>query len=290
MKKQVSKILSWLIVFMVVFQFQEVVLADAGPKPSIHITFENMSEEVCYGTLLSKDSVSGPYIIASEEDYSSDYTGEELEVWQWFVDYQDSDGYYFLQIMWNVSEEGSIDWTYYPPDSFKILLYYPETGDYVISDIYDTYAFDSYYTVDMNSVETSLVANTSYDYSNEIKGFLVRFIITFVIEMLVGLLFGFRNKKQISLLLVVNLITQLVLNITLSCAVYFNGGGLNYVFLYIGLEIAIFIVEAIIYYIFMNKLIEKKRKASYYVGYSIVANIASFASGIVLMMIFPSWF
>lgn len=34
--------------------------ADTGPKPSIHNTFENLGDEPCYGTLLSKQESTGP--------------------------------------------------------------------------------------------------------------------------------------------------------------------------------------------------------------------------------------
>lgn len=30
--------------------------ADMGPKPSVRVHFENLSGEVCYGTLLSQES------------------------------------------------------------------------------------------------------------------------------------------------------------------------------------------------------------------------------------------
>ena len=45
------------------------------------------------------------------------------------------------------------DRTYYPPPKFKILLYYPETETFVSSGIYERYAFDTYYTVDMNGMD-----------------------------------------------------------------------------------------------------------------------------------------
>ena len=48
-------------------------------------------------------------------------------------------------------------WTYYPPGDFKILLYYPETETFVSSGIYARYAFDTYYTVDMDGVDIGSV-------------------------------------------------------------------------------------------------------------------------------------
>ena len=34
--------------------------ADMGPKPSVRIQFKNMSDDLCYGTLLSKEKCTGP--------------------------------------------------------------------------------------------------------------------------------------------------------------------------------------------------------------------------------------
>ena len=36
------------------------VRADMGPKPSVQITFKGLGDELCYGTLLSKDISTGP--------------------------------------------------------------------------------------------------------------------------------------------------------------------------------------------------------------------------------------
>ena len=62
------------------------------------------------------------------------------------MDYQDPDGYYFLQELWLCSENGRLDWTYFAPEDFKVLLYFPQTGEFVSGGIERAYAYDSYYT------------------------------------------------------------------------------------------------------------------------------------------------
>ena len=44
--------------------------ADTGPKASVRITFENMGDELCYGTLLSEKPSTGPSSVwnGKEED------------------------------------------------------------------------------------------------------------------------------------------------------------------------------------------------------------------------------
>ena len=93
---------------MVFMLFPATARADMGPKPSVHITFENMGDEVCYGTLLSRTESTGP---ASAWDGNPEhiYPGQDMEIWQAFVDYEDVDGYYFLQRSWLCSESKQLD-------------------------------------------------------------------------------------------------------------------------------------------------------------------------------------
>ena len=145
--------------------------ADMGPKPSVHIIFENMGDELCYGTLLSQKPSTGPQSawdgIEEHARYKESdhwYGDFDYDIWKAFVEYEDADGYYFLQEGWTVSDTKEIAWTYYPPNSFKILLYYPYTETFVSSGIYEKYAFDTYYTVNMDGVDIG-----SVDYSEDIS-------------------------------------------------------------------------------------------------------------------------
>lgn len=229
--------------------FPSAARADMGPKPSVRIHFENMGDELCYGTLLSKTKTTGPasvwdgieYHAKHNENKSYSYAAFDYETWKVFAEYQDEDGYYFLQEGWKVSETKKIEWTYYPPQSFKILLYYPETQTFAVSGIYERYAFDTYYTVDMDGVHINevrceeangtpegLEASRSYDYSQELISLAVRIVLTILIEMIIALLFGYRHKKQLLFLAGVNGGTQIVLNVLLNIINY-KGGQLAFV-------------------------------------------------------------
>lgn len=281
--------------------------ADIGPKASVHILFENMGDELCYGTLLSKAESTGPQSVwDGDEDNIYNYD-LDIDIWRAFVEYEDEDGYYFLQCAWKVSEKKEIAWTYYPPNSFKILLYYPETEMFIVSDIYERYAFDTYYTVDMLGIDISgddfgsveldeelssnarLNAYKSYMWRQEALALVARIFITIVIEMLVALLFGFRGKKAILTLVAVNTATQIVLNLLLNL-INFKSGEWAFIFGYIMLEIAVFAVEAIIYSVVMNRYSSVSRSTRFYVIYSLVANVVSFGVGLPLSLILPSIF
>lgn len=281
--------------------------ADTGPKPSVKILFENMGDGLCYGTLLSETESTGPasaYGVSGagaryrEKD---EYAALDYETWKAFVEYEDADGYYFLQEGWRVSETKEIDWNYYPPNSFKILLYYPETETFAVSGIYERYAFDSYYTVDMDGAGIGAVtddegaegehieAHRSYDYRQEIFSLIARIVLTIGIEMTVALAFGFRTKKPLLLLTGVNTATQVILNVLLN-VINYRSGQKAFVIYYVLLEMLVIAIETILYCILMKKLSEKSRGNFYYFLYSLLANGASFGVGMLIAQKLPGIF
>lgn len=283
------------------------VLADMGPKASVRIMFENMGDELCYGTLLSKTKSTGPsYIWDGNENNAQhnenerySYATLDYKTWNAFVEYEDSDGYYFLQEGWKVSETKKIEWTYYPPDSFKIFLYYPETDNFVVSGIYERYAFDTYYTVDMEGINIGSVeydeelssderieAYRSYNYCIEILSMVARILITILIEMAVGLIFGFRKKKQLLLLIIMNTVTQIILNMLLNVINY----QMAFVIFYVLFEVIVFAIEAVVYCKWLSNFSEQPKKRWFYVVYALAANAVSFVAGIYVAELLPGIF
>ena len=260
--------------------------ADAGPKPSVNVTFENMGDELCYGTLLSKTDSTGPYSAwDGDEEHIYNYDLPD-EIWAAFVEYEDPDGYCFLQTGWLCSETKELSWTYYPPSDFKILLYYPESGAFVTSEAYERYAFDSYYIVNMAGVEPKeeglqsalLLARRSYDYTWEAVPLVCRIVITVLLEIGIALLFGFREKKQLILILTVNAVTQIVLNVLLNIINY-SQGGLAFMLFYVLFELVVFVIEAVAFSALLRRVSEKRVPGWKPVVYALAANIVSFGGG-----------
>lgn len=299
MKKIISTLILCLVLLGMVFPCT--VSADMGPKPSVRITFENMSDEVCYGTLISKTESTGPASVWDGKEENIHSNDLDLDIWRAFVEYQDADGYYFLQWGWLCSETKQLNWTYYPPSSFKILLYYPESDTYAVSDIYERYAFDSYFTVDMDGVkignvtsdeagkEAILTADKSYDYTWETISLVCRIVITIILEILIAFLFKFGQKKLLLVIAGINVITQVLLNVSLNIINYTKGSR-AFVWNYILLEIAVFAVEAFIYSLLFGKYSKTERHKEKSVRYAFVANACSFAAGLFIATIIPGIF
>lgn len=309
--KRLSNILTMILcTVMVIMIFSITANADMGPKASVRILFENMGNKLCYGTLLSQQKSTGPSSVwdgtdenaCHNENENHSYEVFDYKTWNAFVEYEDVDGYYFLQKGWKVSETKKIEWTYCPPNSFKILLYYPETETFVVSGIYEKYAFDTYYTVDMNGVNIGSVnyneelstderieAYRSYNYRVEIVSLIARILITIAIEMVIALLFGFRKKNQLLLLIGVNASTQIFLNVLLNIINY-HSGELAFVLFYVLLEIVVFVIEAMLYSRILKKNSEKPKQKWFYWLYALIANAVSFGAGIVIAQVLPGIF
>ena len=265
--------------------------ADMGPKPSVRIEFTGIEGETYYGTLLSLRESTGP---ASAWDGKSDYPEwhpeEEQGIWEAFLHYEDADGYYFLQEWWDCSESNQLNWTYYPPASFKILLYFPETDSFYVSPIYERYAFDSYFTVDLSAYDTApIMAHQSYDYTWELISLAARIVLTIILELGIALLFGYREKKVLACLAVVNIVTQVTLNVALNIINY-NSGSMSFTFSYVLFEILVFAIEAAAYAALVGKCSSKVQKKGRAVGYAFIANVASFALGLWLAHVIPGIF
>lgn len=286
---------------LIMHLFSTNVHADIGPKPSIVIDFNGLEGENYYVTLLSSVKSTGPYSVLSDSNrnYAHYQEGDEgYTVFLKFVEYQDEDGFYFLQFFQDCSESHQFSWNYYPPNEFKILLYCPETESFIVSDEhYQRYAFDSYFTAEVSGLNlfeeiqdnAKLIVEKSYDYTDEILSLVARIVLTIAIEIGIALLFGFREKRQFRFIVLVNIITQITLNLALNIINY-RSGQMAFVIFFVLLEIVVFIVEAILYTLYLKKYSEKEISGWKPWVYALVANAASFALGLKLAQLIPGIF
>ena len=285
------KMISLLICMILIISLPVTAKADIGPKPSVRITFTGIEGETYYGTLLSERRSTGPATAWNGyEDYRDWKPENEKPIWEKFISYEDTDGYYFLQEWWDCSETNQLNWTYYPPNPFKILLYFPETDSFYVSDIYERYAFDSYFTVDLSAYATTpITARQSYDYTWELISLGTRIVLTIVLELAIALVFGYREKKALSFLAIINVITQVTLNVALNIINY-KSGSMGFTFAFICMEILVFAIEAISYKALLHRFSEKEKVEHRGVTYALVANTASFAIGLWLAHLIPGIF
>lgn len=287
--KKTAFILLCLLIMATIFPL--VASADIGPKPSIVVDFDGLDGKTYYVTLLSSVKSTGPHsTLDGNESYPRYGEGDDnYEVFLKFVEYQDADGYYFLQFFQDCTETHQFSWTYYPPREFKLLLYFPETDHFIVSDdIYERYAFDSYFIAAVSDAAISTVEK-SYDYTSEMLSLIARIVLTIVAELAIALLFGFRERKLFRFITGVNVVTQIVLNVALNIINY-RSGALAFLIFHFLLEVAVFAVEAILYTRYLRRLSPKEIPGWKPGLYALVANAASFALGLGLASWLPGVF
>lgn len=265
--------------------------ADIGPKASVRITFTGIEGETYYGTLLSQQRSTGPSTVwDGNPEYAHYDRGDGgRAIWEKFVEYEDTDGFYFLQEWWDCTENNTLNWTYRPPSVYKILLYFPESDSFLVSPIYEQYAFDSYYTVDLSDLSAPLLAEQSYDYTWELISLAVRIVLTILLELAVALAFGFREKRLVAFIAVANAVTQVILNVALNLVNYYSGS-LAFTLSYILFELIVFAVEAVAFTLLFQKFSGQMHKRVKIVGYAFVANALSFGLGLWLSHLIPGIF
>lgn len=274
--------------------FPNTVQADMGPKPSIVIDFSGLDGKTYYATLLSSEKSTGPFSALNDNNHKYVHYQEGDKDYDIFLkfaeysEYQDADGFYFLQYFTDCSQTNQFSWTYYPPQVFKILLYFPETDSFIISDdYYERYAFDSYFTVEVSG--TSISTEKSYNYSTETLSLIVRIVLTIIAELGIALLFGFREIKQIRFIIIVNVITQVALNLILNLINY-RSGELAFIVFYFILEVVVFAMEAVLYNWYLKTNSQKKVSGWKPGIYALTANTVSYALGFGLAYWIPSIF
>lgn len=63
-------------------------MPEMGPKASVRIQFEHMGDELCYGTLLSKEKSTGPASAWDGRTESAQKEYMDPGIWEIFVNYK----------------------------------------------------------------------------------------------------------------------------------------------------------------------------------------------------------
>lgn len=288
MKKKVICALLCAVVLLCVMPFSA--FADTGPKPSVNVEITGIEGEY-YVTLLSLHKSTGPASAWDGTEENKNYARLDPVIWEKFTYYEDGDGFYFLQQASKCEGNDTYKWGYYPPSTFKVLVYIPESDTFISSAVCERYAFDSYFSFDVtkNGADISVKTEKNYDYTWETLSLAARVVLTIALEIGVALLFGYRAKGELLLISCTNIATQLALNIALN-AVNFYSGQYAFAAWYINLELVVLAAEAVLYFAFLPRFAKTPKKRSLGVVYSAAANTFSFVLGLFLANIIPGIF
>lgn len=272
MKKRIILLLS---LFLLLPSFIQPALADSGPKPTTTILFHGLDREDCYATLLADEPNIGPWYVDQEYPEWLAQDGISEALFQSFHDYG-VDDWYFVGLIFNLSENKELNWNYYPPNRFRVMLYFPGSERWVLSAPYDRYAFDSYYVAEYDGTSDGELTVTA-DKTHWANVFLVRLAVTLIVELLIGMLFFLRTAKQFAVVSGTNLATQILLNLFLSTSL--AAGWFGTMVMYPAAELTVFLIEAGIY---SKTLCDERVGKRRLVLYALAANAASFFVGFLL--------
>ena len=253
-------------------------LADMGPRPSVIVRMENLQDTQVYGTILSGEADVAP------SPWYSNMLGEQempAEVAAAMAGYE-AEEVYFTGAVWDCSA-GAMSWSQNPPDSFRVLLYMPGNGQFLLSDELEHYAFDSYYTASLAG--GTLALSRSYDYAGELGSLALRCVLTIALELLIAPVFGFKTRRELGFMAVVNVATQLALNLAANMVHYFSGG---FTAAFILLEALVTLAEALIY----RRCLPRRGQNPPREGavYAVFANLLSAIAGLLLACALPGMF
>ncbi len=247
--------------------------ADIGPKPLINIKVENPPSDNCIATLLGPVEAWGPHRLDADSEKS--HKGEDLDAFVAFREYADQDDFYFWGEIFSV-KNGEFTFGYWPPESFKVLIYDPTDGRLYVSSEQEQYAFDSYFIA--NIVPDGTINVRQSGVRINILGFLSRVILTCIIELWIAVLFGYKIKKELLIIAITNLVTQVILNILCYWEIHFDQeGDFLWSIRIFPYELLVFLIEAAVYILGLRS--HSKKRA---VGYALTANLVTLFLGFIL--------
>lgn len=262
------------------------VRADCAPKPATSVAVHGGGGERMVLTLLADTAGYGPNQAVGKdervEDWYQSLTPGEEAAWTAFRDYADPDGFCF----WGLVFSEQVDWTYYPPERFKVAVYYPDYDVLLVSrEIFERYAFQSDFRVylpalgeNAESGVLDMELKRQTDWLEQIAGFLVRAALTLAVELGLAWLWDYSAREQLRLVLRVNLLTQVGLNGILWLWYYLDGPVAAMLRLVLA-EIVVLIAEAALY---LRRMPDRGGKLRT-VGYAVAANLASVLLGYYLL-------
>jgi hypothetical protein len=248
--------------------------ADLGPKDSLTVYVLNPPSETYYLDLLTQNtSTYNNFYDGEREKFDQDMLSllysYENEGWKPAL-VEGTGVPMWGDLIGKPSEKGLVHKFGYVglPDTYRIIIV-TESGNVSVSDIL---------------TRKSLQSSVSYDYStghttvpNLWNSYLIQFfstlIPTLIIEGIILLLFGFRLKENLKPFILINIVTQIILTLTVGLALIRSGPITAYLFQF-PVEVIILIIETVIFARYLKGKSGKRR-----IAYGIVANLASWGFG-----------
>ena len=254
------------------------VYADAGPKPELRITLINPPDEPYLLDLLVNPDCEDCWVDDERFEGIDPTLVALLEAQQsttWVLALTHGLSYPIFGNLEGRSENGQRvhTFTYRLPDTFKIIVV-TQSGKVVISEVIQRDIFMMAVRFDVDTGET--IRPTLW--KQVVFQLVSTFVPTLIVEGILLLLFGLWSRRNGKVMLLANVITQVVLTLTMGLALIY-GGLLSGMIVFLLMEGVVILMEAILY----GKFFDKTRRLRRRIAYAILANFASFITGFLVI-------
>ena len=278
MKRHIKAFVLLLSIVIIACMFSVSVSANSALMPGFEVALHNPTNTECCVTLLTNISDYKKFAIHSDGDQLPHNLVGYEEIMEKLSEYasNNNDEVYFNDWYCSVGAISAKNLEMFTSfGRFQVLVYFPSTDKYIVSEIIKPYAVESKYSIEIT--ENEIVITSNFDSAWNIVALAVRIIVTISLELIIALLFGFKGKKKIIPIVIVNLITQAGLNIGMNVFHVFVNNEISLIIYYFLLEIAVFIVEAVIYNVIFRKNDKTISTAKINI-YAFVSNFVSFVA------------
>lgn len=256
--------------------------ADSGPKPQITIQVQNAPDGDYYVDLLIPGEIPERDIDNIEWNHI-DRASLPLDA----LERDRMDGWHYAMLdgtpaplFYNHPDKDTFVFSYFgTPDTFRIAIYDDSQQKVNFSEVIKRTQLQQIFTCDFtdNAVKTG---NPLLTY---LKQFASSLLPTLLIEGILLLPFGFWDRRNAKLFLVVNIGTQLLLTVVTAACMWIGMPFYRYL-VFAPLEFVIWIVEAVIY----RKWLQTRRETAHPIVYALCANALSAAATLFSVhMVFP---
>ena len=247
-----------------------------GYYQTTRIEIDNIND-TCYGTLLSKTSEVGSFSYKIEIDLDVDEN-----IINAFKTYEDKDNFFYLNYLQDVSE-GLLFWPYFPPENFKVLLYFPNTNTFVTTDtIYNTYCLTNDFKASINN--GVLYLTQSYNYSKLIYLTVIITIIASVISILIAFITGRPSEAEYKYVILSNLLFHIIVNIGIAMHSFRVGFSIVEYYLVLWAPYLFFFFIQGYLYLKKTHVLKSPFLCSFY------TNVLTYLIGLLIVDVFPKLF
>lgn len=274
-RRSLRRLMSLMVIFIMLISVFADVSANSMMRPRHYAEFINTKDySKYYVLLLSKkpdskfkqvlissknESLGDAYMLYNSEYDIPNYISDGVDTF--LKDFDGLDGFTYeenmcgLQCCWGDSIITYNDHLTSDEVLARYLIYWPDSGEYKLSETF-SFSNTARTRVDMSEEsEYFTVTNLAYAYDLNavLPGIAFHLAATLIIEVLIAIFFKFRSKKQLATIIVTNVITNITVNIVAVLSLK------NYISFYVLIELAVLVVEFIVYRLVMSKEVKTGR-------------------------------